>query len=102
MLLHASPFLHLGDVSIQKHLWGQFVSKSACNEHAKHLQSRPARKGTHTQGTNSRHAHAHLEPIRRKIGPHRRLHAAATCAGQDFLTAALKGARCARDGDGNF
>ena len=67
--------LHLGGVSMQKQLCGQLVcSKSACDRHATHLQSRPARKGTHTQGvTNSWHAHAYLEPISRKIGPCHRL-----------------------------
>jgi len=81
----ARPFLHVGGVSMQIQLCGQLVcSQSACDRHATHLQSRPARKGTHTQGvTNSRHVHAYLEPISLKIGPCCRLHAA-TCAGQDL------------------
>ena len=85
VLMHARPFLHLGGVSMQKQLCGQLVcSKSACDRHATHLQSRPAHKGTHTQKViNSRHVHAYLEPISLKLGPCLRLHAA-TCAGQDL------------------
>jgi len=102
---HASKsILTLEGVRMQKQLCGQFVcNKSACDRYATHLQSRPARKGTHTQGvTNSRHAHACLEPISRKIGSCRRLHAAATCAGQDLVAAAHKSARCARDIEDNL